>query len=529
MCNRMICTGKRQSVGVYLTAAVILTCLFVQTIDCYRLKKTERREGRKEADRVKTIEFQEGKIVFGRSFEKGSGLVSQITDETRKSSSNTSAEVEGAYQADSAGFSQTQVASSKDASWRSMSPSLQCGRDQLKFRAVGPGTSHFAVEQGSAPPMPLSHVPSTCGYSMQRNSLALLMLVPYDGCNMVQEGGSYVLPMRWQGIPVSLWCSNPAAPTASPIATPSSTTAAPHSPAPQIPSFPPSWPQVPQWPQLPGANKNPDGSQSNIPQSYYLPPYFYPQYPQVPETTTATTREPTTAKTTRMPQYPQMPQWPQMPGANKNPDGSQSNIPQSYYLPPYFYPQYPQVPETTTATTREPTTAKTTRMPQYPQMPQWPQMPGANKNPDGSQSNIPQSYYLPPYFYPKYPQVPETTMTTTEPTTAKTTLLPQMPKYPQMPQMPQYPFFNPYLPNFPPPLPVTTANILTTQTTAKPQSMQFPQYMPIMRVCVGNALAKDSSKVHLPHVEKFGFYNPEACSSAKETSIPPQALEPESS
>jgi len=29
-----------------------------------------------------------------------------------------------------------------------MAPSLQCGWDQMKFRAVGPGASQFAVEQG---------------------------------------------------------------------------------------------------------------------------------------------------------------------------------------------------------------------------------------------------------------------------------------------------------------------------------------------------------------------------------------------
>ncbi|KAJ4920525.1 hypothetical protein JOQ06_022658, partial [Pogonophryne albipinna] len=84
-------------------------------------------------------------------------------------------------------MSPTQVASPKDSSWKNMSPSLQCGSGQLKFRAVGSGASQFSVEQGNAPPMPLSQVPSTCGNSMQRNSHALVMLVPYDGCNMVQE------------------------------------------------------------------------------------------------------------------------------------------------------------------------------------------------------------------------------------------------------------------------------------------------------------------------------------------------------
>ncbi|KAJ4937372.1 hypothetical protein JOQ06_001935, partial [Pogonophryne albipinna] len=124
-------------------------------------------------------------------------------------------------------MSPTQGASPKDSSWMSMSPSLQCGLGLMKFRAVEPGASQFAVEQGNAPPMPLSQVPSTCGYSMQRNSHALVMLVPYDGCNMVQEGGSYVLSMRWQGIPVSLWCSKPAAPPASKMTSP-------HSPVEQL-------------------------------------------------------------------------------------------------------------------------------------------------------------------------------------------------------------------------------------------------------------------------------------------------------
>ncbi|KAK5889003.1 hypothetical protein CesoFtcFv8_015048 [Champsocephalus esox] len=219
MSNRMIHTGKRKSVGVYLAAAVILTCYFAQTIDCYRLKKTERREGRKYADT--TNGFQEGTIVFGREFEKGSGLDFQVTDGTKKSSSNTYEEDEAAYQGDFAGWmSPTQVASPKDSSWMSMSPSLQCGLGRMKFRAVEPGASQFAVEQGNAPPMPLSQVPSTCGYNMQRNSHALEMLVPYDGCNMIQEGGSYVLPMRWQGIPLSLWCSKPASPPAAPTAPP---------------------------------------------------------------------------------------------------------------------------------------------------------------------------------------------------------------------------------------------------------------------------------------------------------------------
>ncbi|GLD58516.1 mucin-2-like protein [Lates japonicus] len=232
--------GKRKSATFYLAAGFILACYLAPTIDCYRLKKT----GRREAKAAKTIGVQEGKIVFGRVFEKGSSPESQVVDGTRKASANISVEDERAYQADFTGWSKGQAhdASSKEASWKRMVPSLQCGRDQMKFRAMGPGASQFAVEQANAAPLPLSQVPSTCGYNMQRNSLALLMLVPYDGCNMVQEGGSYMLQMRWQGIPVSLWCPKPAAPAPTPA-------------DPQMPS------------------KSPDVSNPKIP-----PPYFFPHY-----------------------------------------------------------------------------------------------------------------------------------------------------------------------------------------------------------------------------------------------------------
>ena len=100
----MLRKGKRKSAAVAaLAAAVLLMCCLVQTMDCYQLRKTGRQKGRKEADASKMIGVQEGKIVFGRVFRKGSGLESQVIDGTKKLSSNTSMEDEDAYQADYAG------------------------------------------------------------------------------------------------------------------------------------------------------------------------------------------------------------------------------------------------------------------------------------------------------------------------------------------------------------------------------------------------------------------------------------------
>lgn len=47
---------------------------------------------------------------------------------------------------------QTQDASSKEAAWKHMAPSLLCGGEQLRFRAMGPGASRFSVEQGRLRP-----------------------------------------------------------------------------------------------------------------------------------------------------------------------------------------------------------------------------------------------------------------------------------------------------------------------------------------------------------------------------------------
>lgn len=94
----MMPEGKRKHLTFYLGAAAVLTCYLAQVTDCYRLTKTQRREGQKEADVGKTIRLQDGRIVFGRAFEKAS----QVTDGTKKSS-NASVEDESTYQADFAG------------------------------------------------------------------------------------------------------------------------------------------------------------------------------------------------------------------------------------------------------------------------------------------------------------------------------------------------------------------------------------------------------------------------------------------
>lgn len=94
--------GKRKSAGFYLAAAVLLMSCFARTAHCFRLGKAERRERRKEASGAIPIVVQDGKIVFGRVFERGSGFESQLVDGAKKTV-NASVEDDATYQADSPG------------------------------------------------------------------------------------------------------------------------------------------------------------------------------------------------------------------------------------------------------------------------------------------------------------------------------------------------------------------------------------------------------------------------------------------
>ena len=93
-------TAKKKSATVCLTAAVIVTCYLTQTIECLRLKKTERRVAQRGTDTTATTGVQEGKIVFGDVFEDP-----RVPDGSRKNPLNASVDDDAAYQADHPGMS----------------------------------------------------------------------------------------------------------------------------------------------------------------------------------------------------------------------------------------------------------------------------------------------------------------------------------------------------------------------------------------------------------------------------------------
>ncbi|XP_047446105.1 uncharacterized protein LOC125011120 isoform X1 [Mugil cephalus] len=89
-----------------------------------------------------------------------------------------------------------------EETWRGWNLSLQCAHNKMALKAMEPG---------SALSFPLIQVPETCDYSTHHNELGLVLVVPYDGCNVMLENGRYVLSMRWLESPVKLVC--PMSPT----------------------------------------------------------------------------------------------------------------------------------------------------------------------------------------------------------------------------------------------------------------------------------------------------------------------------
>ncbi|CAL9701027.1 unnamed protein product [Knipowitschia caucasica] len=190
---------------------VLLTLHLVQT-EAAVLRKSEVRDGAKEEH---TSRIWEGRIVFGTSANRTG------SDDYR-----------GSYQADAAAFDPI-----KQLLWKQIQSSVVCGPNSMRFRATGAPVQHFDLGQH-----PAGHV--------ERTPHGLSVYIPYKGCYIVYEDGTYNYPLNWYGVPLTLKCPKPldgATPTAPHFPWFPTTTAAPV-PLPHFPHFPPYWPLFPTEP-----------------------------------------------------------------------------------------------------------------------------------------------------------------------------------------------------------------------------------------------------------------------------------------
>ncbi|KAK6300628.1 hypothetical protein J4Q44_G00287260 [Coregonus suidteri] len=93
--------------------------------------------------------------------------------------------------------------------WLSMRPLVQCDDNLMTLTASGRGYTNLLVDRADASPISLFQLPPSCGYHVKTTWRDMVMMAPYDGCYIMQEHGSYVLPMLWWGSPVKITCPVP--------------------------------------------------------------------------------------------------------------------------------------------------------------------------------------------------------------------------------------------------------------------------------------------------------------------------------
>eukprot|EP00064_Thunnus_orientalis_P019719 superscaffoldBa00005058_g19847 len=98
-----------------------------------------------------------------------------------------------------------------DAKLKRMDPSVLCGDNLMTLKVKQTRAPRFLVDSGEGP-IPLSQMPSSCGYFVKRSRRDVLFAAPYQGCHVTQQGGNYVLPLRLSGAPMTMSC-----PTVSPL------------------------------------------------------------------------------------------------------------------------------------------------------------------------------------------------------------------------------------------------------------------------------------------------------------------------
>ncbi|XP_018532225.1 uncharacterized protein LOC108883498 isoform X2 [Lates calcarifer] len=169
-------------------AVILLLCSLLQSVTCFSLegpRKTVQQD--KVVGEAAVMEARKGSILFNgkeHNSESGSTSATAATGDNRLQHDDLdqSGGTEMSEQT-----SQLKEVLPNEAVWRHLNPTLHCGQTQMKLKAMGPGAADLQLDMGTARPLPLIQVPKTCGYSMQQNTLGLVLVVPYDGCNVVQE------------------------------------------------------------------------------------------------------------------------------------------------------------------------------------------------------------------------------------------------------------------------------------------------------------------------------------------------------
>ncbi|KAF4090624.1 hypothetical protein AMELA_G00054520, partial [Ameiurus melas] len=140
---------------------------------------------------------QAGRLIIGSS---------RITNETKDDIVKVHDEYAGdtnGYQSDQPELTESQLSTIMLRRW---SPSVQCDDDSMSLHIQGSRVPSFLVETSEEGLVPLSQMPSNCGFSLRRAHRDVALVAKYTGCNVAQQGDSYILPLRVSGVAVKMVC-----------------------------------------------------------------------------------------------------------------------------------------------------------------------------------------------------------------------------------------------------------------------------------------------------------------------------------
>ncbi|XP_019960448.1 uncharacterized protein [Paralichthys olivaceus] len=328
-------------------AVLLLLCTLAPSLTCFSLRGLSRNAQQDKVVSVAAVvEVLTGSILFNGkelSSESGSpfaaatnddGLLHVVTDEPEGS---------GMF----AQTSQLNEVMANEGAWRRLNPALHCGQTQMNFTAMRLGAADLQLDIGKGDPLPLTQLSESCGYSMQQSAMGLVLVAPYDGCNMIQENGNYVVSMMWREAKVKLICPILQSPDATP---------AQHPWKRPVPHRPTRYDRPKRHATQPILFYDP-----RIPLSYFYYLYWRQAQATAPATTTAepdttTTSKPTTEKPQNPPVYPPYMYYPYF----YSPNYYYYPLPVSTTVPPVTTTTTTTAPATTTTTTAPATTAETT-------------------------------------------------------------------------------------------------------------------------------------------------------------------------
>ncbi|XP_061689771.1 uncharacterized protein LOC133508077 isoform X2 [Syngnathoides biaculeatus] len=95
---------------------------------------------------------------------------------------------------------------SLNARVKRLDPSVQCSDNTMSLKVKQARVPHFLVDNGDGVLIPVSQIPSRCGYLVRRSRRDLLFTAPYQGCYVSRRGGEYVLPLRLWGSTATMSC-----------------------------------------------------------------------------------------------------------------------------------------------------------------------------------------------------------------------------------------------------------------------------------------------------------------------------------